>query len=347
MSFKKITTLIFSLLISIVSFGQISLGKILEVNPKKTKSEIFERFKKTTTVFVLSDIYEKDKYDKILKEVWTITPYKLVRETDFKDKDYYLGDFSIVKLESFAHSFGMRTQNIRQNLYIYLDIFFYENEADLKEISKKKKTKEEILKNLKKLEKEEIAQIILSPKMEYITAISNSGTTEEDLYQLIYNDDFALNNSLGFFKNNLQKFNSIIENEEQHSLYKKTIESSELKKLTTETLYISKNGENHFMDFKNRPSGPIPSLEDMEKVFTNYYKFPYEIIPHEDLDQKILNNEPFYYLRFSYDFNITLLQIVNAQTGDIIYSRHHLGTFYIVHQDQVKDLSKAIKKASK
>ncbi|WP_196889654.1 hypothetical protein [Aureivirga sp. CE67] len=350
MSIKKTISLLFLLLISIASVGQINVGKFKSEKSSFVKPKLLERFKKTTTIFVMSSLDEKDRYEELLKEIWTVTPFKVVNEADFKEKDYYLGNYSVAKLDGFKNSYLMNSGITTYNCYIYIDVFLFKNTSALNKIKKGEKTAQEVLDNLEKIKKAEIAQILLIPTMEYYgILLSADGGTKEDFIQAIYNDDFSTNNSLGFLKNNLQKLNEILQKDGKYTLLDKEIIAPELKKLASQNLYIQEDIYFHFMDLKKMyRTKKNPTPEDMKQILDDNYKYDYTLISKKELDQKILDNEPIYYLRFGYNNPKKFLHIVNAQTGEVVYKECIKGGFlYSVDDKQFKALSKAIKKASK
>ncbi|WP_196889653.1 hypothetical protein [Aureivirga sp. CE67] len=350
MNTKKITSLLLLLFISIVSFGQVSVGKTHIGKPKKIKPEIFDRFKKSTTIFVLSNVHEKSKYKEILDEVWTVSPYKLVDESDFNYQDYYFGNYSVGKLDGYTSSYRMKNGTLVERMHVYLDIYLYQNESDLKKIAKGKKTKEEILKKLKNPKHHDIARVQLSANWEFIAlALNTAGTTSNDIYQMVYNDEIATNNSLGFFKNNMQKINALIQKEERYWLYDTDSKDSELKKLATGTLYVPDNIKQYFRMMKNRkdPSAEA-QLKKMKDGFEKAYPYKYEIIEPAKLDQMILDEKPIYYLRFAFVNGQKFIHVVNAQTGEVVFRKYKKASLsFSLKEKHIKAISKAVKKAAK
>ena len=83
----------------------------------------------------------------------------------------------------------------------------------------------------------------------------------------------------------------------------------------------------------------------MDKLF-KYYDYKYQIISSEELNKKIMNNEPIYYLMYVRLNSDRFLSVVNAQTGEVVYRAYHsLG--YVLRSSIIKKLNKAIKKAAK
>ncbi|WP_196889655.1 hypothetical protein [Aureivirga sp. CE67] len=366
MNLKKITLLLLLLFVSLKMFSQVSVNKYPFAKAKKIKKEYFDRFKKSTTIFVLSNVHERSEYKKILDDVWTVTPYKLVDEIDYNFKDYYFGDYSIVKLEGLMHTGYTQSGHPISNIYIYLDVFLYDNESDLEEIAEGKYTKEEKLKvkvvdhNLKKVvfkknkknivKKIPIGRMFLSPTTEFANSASASVLMPSfDVYQTIFNDDICTNNSLGFFKNNMQKLNSLIQEEGMSFIKDDKFKNDELKKIATETLYLPENIKEFFIK-KNerRDTSPAAMLAKMKEEFTDTYDYKYAVVDMKELDKMILDKEPIYYLRAIFITGGKFYHIVNAQNGEVILKIYKKPSFKNYFKDKhIESINKAIKKALK
>ena len=76
---KKITILILALFFGFEMQSQVAISKNPYYGkPSKFEIERFDDFKKTTTIFVLNNLYDKKQYEDMLKSFWTITPYEVV-----------------------------------------------------------------------------------------------------------------------------------------------------------------------------------------------------------------------------------------------------------------------------
>ena len=76
-------------------------------------------------------------------------------------------------------------------------------------------------------------------------------------------------------------------------------------------------------------------------------RFSKSIISDEELNNKILNNEELYYLRYVRMNAERFLQVVNSKTGEIIYRNYITGMSYNIKSKDIKELNDKIKKASK
>lgn len=87
-------------------------------------------------------------------------------------------------------------------------------------------------------------------------------------------------------------------------------------------------------------------INKINSVFENY-NYPYEFIDNEELSDKIMAGEDFYYLRYVRLNAVQIYAIVNSKTGNVIYEVGHSGLSYNIKSKHLKELNKAIKKASK
>jgi hypothetical protein len=124
-----------------------------------------------------------------------------------------------------------------------------------------------------------------------------------------------MNYQIGFFKNHIQFINSNIKSNKKFNCLEEHIDNTKISQLKTKKLYIlNKATENFEMVLKN----DIDS--ELEKILSKY-KYQYEFITSEDLQNKILNNEEdFYYLLYSQINSKKIITITNSKTGEIIYS---------------------------
>ncbi|WP_196889648.1 hypothetical protein [Aureivirga sp. CE67] len=345
MKTQKLITLLILLFFSFSTIAQVSVARNHLKKPKKVKTKAFEKFKKSTTIFVLSNLHSKEEYEKILNEVWTVTPFKVVNEADYNYKDYYFGDYSIFGLATRSYRYRGKYGGLHVFNQSYLKLYVFNTKSSLKEIANDNKTEEEFLKNLKKVKTHEIGLILLNSAGEFKEQIYN-GLTREDIRQIIFNDSFSTNNTLGYFRNNLQKINTLLLEEQNHYLLDSDSNPEELMKLSSDTLYIPEFIKNYYRSSIYR----LPKDDSLLKVITDdfeeNYDFNFKIVTKEIIDQKILNKEPIYYLRFVSTNGNLFTHIVNAQTGEPIY-RQYKKLSFILRKKNIKKINKAIEKSVK
>lgn len=314
--FRTMKKLLLSFLLCLYSsiYAQVSIGHSHNGDYAVIKETAFTTFKNTTTVFVLSEALSNSFYQKILDEVWTVTPYKLVSKDDFVIENYNLDT------TSFAILTGQINTIVDPNLYgkttydyfIYIDFFMYKSALKKKEIelyNKMPTTKKEAY-NIESKHKDYFARINLMPTKEVAENLKNNDIKSINIYK----DKAFFNYTPGSLLNYFQFVNRKFIANESFGM-NKNIANAALKNLKTEVLYIPSSLVNYLRE-------PNSKLNDNEILATYFkdYPYKYEIIDENQLSYKIMDNHQLYYFRY-YNFNDNLyLQIVNSIDGDIIYS---------------------------
>jgi hypothetical protein len=144
----------------------------------------------------------------------------------------------------------------------------------------------------------------------------------------------------GLLKNYLQQLCADLQTGKKIDFHDDVTDKVKLKELATRTLYCPDDNFNKMGTFVK-----AGKTVDEKDVFEDY-KFDYKSISDKDLSDKILNStEPFYYLIFLRNSTSKLIEVVNSQTGEAIYSRYDKSMFIQnLKSGDLKDLYKAIKK---
>lgn len=145
--------------LSIKNYAQVAITPSERGANEEFKKGQLENFKKTTTVFVLPTRYKKEEYEKVLKEVWTVTSFKVVDFKDFKHLDFVNGTYS------FAEIFGdlLRTSSGTMYLHTNLGIKVLNKEKFAKEFQKLKIDDKKYNKKLRDLINENLSYIVRVP----------------------------------------------------------------------------------------------------------------------------------------------------------------------------------------
>ncbi|WP_237274670.1 hypothetical protein [Tenacibaculum ovolyticum] len=370
----KKTLLLILLLINSISFSQISVSSSHVGKAEKIKEEDFNRFKKSKTIFILSNVLDKSEYEKILKNSWTVTPYQIVNIDIFRYSNYLTNNYSFVELNTInknitrASSISNPTNGISpmmsaSYLYLNLDVFMLENKTILKKLDKiKNKKPEKKYKNTKEIFHENrinlsrvylflnsnSARNILLENSEIQKIVAKKTTTysekENNIFsKILYTKDIFRNYKPGFLKNYFQKINTQLTKNEKYWLYGSD-HTNEIKELKNKTLYIPK-----YLDIKFHPFKGTESSEGDERIkkLLEKYQHKYEVIKANDISEKIMNNEEFYYLRYVRMNTDRFIQIVNSKNGEIIYREYIHGMSYNLKSKNFKKLNKTIFKALK
>jgi len=336
------------LLVALASFAghsQISFGaKHFNKSGELEKGEL-EKFKSTTTIFVLSDVIDKNEYEKILKETWTVTPYKILTREEYELIELYQKNYSFVELMSTKKTKSSKMAGI--SLYTYLDIGMY-NVTEIDKELPKVKTKNEKKRKYKIHEiftenKKTIARIHLFPTRDFVDDV----IFEWRMYKVvdkIYSENVFFNYTTGMLKNYFQKANNLIEIGDPYAMSGKDFNMEEIAKLSTSKLYVP----NYLKGWKNTIKATIDDeAEAIALELFSTYEFDYEFISTEDLDSKIASGKEFFYLRYVVANNEKFVQIVNSKTGDIIFRDYITGMSWMIKKNNIEYLSKIITNSKK
>lgn len=335
----KEIVLLMMLFISLNNYSQFAVSPSGRGADEKFEDDRLEKFKKTTTIFVLSDQYSKEDYERILKEVWTVTPFKVINYKDFKVLDIVNGNYSFVKM------FGNISISEKGTTYVNTSMT-----VKIMDVEKYKKSYKKLDPNSKKfVEKEDqifyenlidIARFPLSINNKFLSKIMKSSLSDENLakfYNEMYTEKSFSNLNLGMLKNYFQQINKFIDKSEHCGLYDDFV-SPELQKLQTSVLYIPETYKNEYDPYKITEK--TLSEKEIDELLTAY-KYKHQFISETDLEKRILNNEEIYYLRYVSMNANKYLQIVNGKTGEPLYYFYGIISYNLKDKD-FKKIYKAI-----
>lgn len=330
---KSIITLFF-LFISIHIFSQVSVGPKHIGKSSRFDKGVLDQFKNTTTIFVLSDNYDRSTYEQILKESWTVTPYKLVNYDDFSITNYLGEGYSIAQISGFIRTVSSNRVT-RTSFFPYIEINMYDGEEIVKranELSEKK---------FKKRFQRIIDGNSISIALFYLHTRDEFLNTRH--LDRLYREDAFFNDNPGMLKNYFQKINQQLEKEQIYWMFGGDY-LPEIKNLTSQKLYIPS-----YIGIKYNAWKGIDGEEDEGNIhdLLKNYDYDYEMIEENDLSNKILENEEFYYLRYVRVNAERFLQIINSKTGEIVYRDYMPGTSYRIKGKHISNINSKIKRASK
>lgn len=343
-------------ILSITANSQVSVSKRHTGTAQKIGDKDFEHFYKTTTVFLFSNVYDTSVYEEVLKQSWTVTPYKIVAIDDFDLSNYLDGFYSFVSIGALKID-RQKSNNLNVlSLYCFFDVYMFNENEKIKELVKLSKKSEMKIKNYNVMVENKInlARFYLYPKAEFIDKIykesisysrtikalfSESQPKGEGAKALI-NEEMFYNYKPGFLVNYFQKVSQLLKDKQTNWMYAKEAKE-ELADLKTETLYIPEYLNVKYDPWTLRDSDKTE--DEKIKLFSKYnYKFQY--ITDAEINKKILNTEKFYYLRYVRTNAERFLQVINSKTGEIVYSDYITGLSYQLKADHIEDLSDKIKK---
>lgn len=321
------------------AFCQISVASDHTGRLEKLKEKDFKKFKSSTTLFVFSDVIEKEVYEQILKKSWTVTPYEIIEYDDFDIKNYNTDAYSLATINSFLYS--TTSMDMSKPSMPKLSANFDISMIDGKKIS------EELSKNKIKPSKK---RKIIAANSSFIARFRLYFTTEYQQDRLgeakyiankeAFKEDAFYNYQPGFLLNYFQKINDLLLKEENYWMYQKYT-TPELAKLKDEVLYIPANFKTFYNNYSYKKKEK--RVQEAIEVFNNY-NYKHEFIEMDLLNKRILANEEFYYIRYVGSGSEKFTEIVNAKTGEIIFKDYKGGFNFSLKmmKKNLKNLNKKI-----
>jgi hypothetical protein len=331
---KQIVALLF-ILTSFSVQSQVSISSEHYGRLKNIKKEEFARFKKTKTIFILSNVFTVEEYTKVISDSWTITPFEIVniKDVDLSNYDLEKTSFALLgaQIVNIQKSSGMNYNKY----FTYFDFFIYERDKKKKEIEKYKNMSDNKKEkyNILNYYKDNFARFYLLPNSDLLLSLYNGDASFD-----IFSKESFYNYKLGFLKNYFQFINNKMDKNESYWFYQNTT-TSEFKELKSKTLYIPSYISEHLSGDDKMYTKSI-----FEELFADY-EYKYEFIEDNILNQKILAGEEFYYLRYARVNTERFLQVVNSKNGEIIYADYITGLSVSLKPKHIKELSKAVSKS--
>ncbi|WP_109301370.1 hypothetical protein [Aquimarina sp. AU474] len=309
MNYKtKVLILSFIALFPTFVISQVRVGDFIYSKYKfnKLNKKDLNRFTNTKTTFILPEFFSKESYEKLLNQVWNVTPYRIVYRDDFTG-DTIKTDDALARFKSMEIEKTTKSGMVVSYVFNFLDFHVVDK------VKNKKKGKV--------WWKSRVGTIYFTPNIKIRQQIEASSGEREISGDL-------LNFRLGYLKNYLQLVNNSLKNKKSIDIYDDFI-SPELEKLKDQTLYIDSNllyGYNPFTASGKKS----PEIEKL----TQDYTFKYEVIDYNKLEEKIFNEKnDFFYLMYNQINSNKIINIVNGKTGEIIYQKHTTVSYNLKPKD--------------
>jgi len=266
---KKIISL-FLLILTTVGFSQ---------SKKKFKQfySSIRNAKTQTTLFVVNQQYTLQQYEDILKEAWTVTPFKVIYNKDYNIVECAKNNYSVVSIGVLHEDYEIRENSTTTR--ITNSNFYYEyTYLNLSKIPKKNPAY-----NIYKKHIRNIGGFLLkghnyfNPANFYKPLNKNNAYT---LYDILYEPNLFINSDLLSLQSEFKKLNLMVENNTK-STYRKgkhlinKNKRRQLHTLVSDTLYI--------------PYGT-------PKMSYKQYAYPYKVVPYRQIQEKVLSGEHVKYL---------------------------------------------------
>lgn len=276
------------------SFAQIFVRNDQFCDAGKLTQKDYDRLKAGTLYFVAPNhlIENEEEFKAALEKGWKYTSIEIIEE---KDIEKHIG-------EENASFFSMG--------YLLVNNFFTEVYYELWQLKNPEK-------GYKKTNMQVIAKFEIDLTCELLFEIRNAKPKEIDA--LLQKKNEINNFKPGIIANYLRIIDNCLTNKEKICT-KEVSDKEEIKNLAEDTLYITKN----FMQFMNyNNDGCFTKKLNKDEVIGDY-PFPYKFITPEELNEKLLTNDKFYYLLFS--STIPYVTIYHSN-GKFVYNTILLGNY--------------------
>ncbi|KZS41927.1 hypothetical protein AWE51_00340 [Aquimarina aggregata] len=320
------------------SHAQINIGKSkspINLYVSKHKQGVFDKVKSAKTLFVVPKVVDAEKFKALISEVWNFNETLFVDQDTFKEnlEKYISQGNSIIQLIDNGYTkqktggvMGPGTRTVGE--YIVFKFMMTSNYENIKK-GKKGKLKYDYL---------NVAEIFFTPNIRYRQDISSKMRIGSmDKINAKYGEEPGFYNfNMGYIKNYFQELNRRLSNSENLVIEDGIKKEDKIKELKEKTLYAPK----WILKKYNALAATWGKTRTAEDIFGKY-NHKYEIIDNEELSNKIINGEDFYYLMHTQFNQKKIISIIHSLTGEIIYLKEE-GSYNLTDSD-IKGFAKIIK----
>lgn len=317
-----------ALLQSLAGTAQIQIGS--SENPAmnragKISSANLARLKKTTTLFTLpySDYDKVADFEKAIKSVWTITPFKIIKPDEMNG---YLGKsgYSIFSFGGYMRQQQGGTANAT-NMHLVYDLYMTEEKKN------------------GKLNTDYFARIGVFPDTKtFLTAMRNSTRRNDDfssrMLNYIYNDAVIYNWNPGFLQGYLKLVNDGLMANDERGQFSEHEDAKALASLQNDTLYVP-----DYVNIKVNAMTGVEEKDEDDDGLKESYPYPIKVLPAADLSKLILeSSKPVKYLVYTKSSTDKFINVYESGTGKMLYARYAKLAYNFKNKDLSK-LAKSIK----
>ena len=295
--------------------------------------EAIARLKNGTTYFALQDTGSAAARDfkAVILKHWTYSKPVFILYQDMYN--YLSADVSFFSLSGYETTTTFRrhyadgsalTGTSYTNTHFYLELWTLEEKKLDKWLKKKKKTDElptELKIQLARIELYTDFESLSRPELLFDADVDGGGHIR--------------NWGPGYLKGYVNSLMLLLDKGEAKTLFSKTLDLKELKKLKKATLYIP----DYTLIKFNKWNGDETKRHE-EKSLLGGYKYPYRLVSNEELNRLIMEaTEPVYYLVYIKSSTDKYISVYNGQSGKLIYSVYSPISYNIKSKDLGKLLS--------
>jgi len=311
------------LLISFSVQSQIVVGKhkLFELSPSKNDKELIDILEQKKTLFVLPSTFSIKDYEEVINSVWNISAVEVVWNENFDkmkqeeiEAKYPLNIYSYFRLTSTKVRRTSSSGTIVDYLFNKMDLNVYK--------FKKKNNKGKDI-----FEDEPIATIFFTPNIQQ---------RKDNVSGRKINSSEFLNFDLGYLKDYLKIVNNKLKVNGYVNCFDDFQDKKNLKNLKLKTLYIPES-----TGLKYNPALRTEGKKRDNDELLKDYKYKYEVVTDEQLNEKILKGEEIFYLQYSQINSYKLISVIDNKNSEISYNLK-TSMSYNINAKDFKELSKKI-----
>lgn len=297
---KKISLFFTLTVLSVICKAQVSY-----FGNEAAKNEKLDAFKNTTTFFTFQyrDYQELEKFDKAIKKVWTVTPYKIIKPGELAKVDAENASYSLFYFDGYNESVDTVT-NINT---IYT--------LKLITPSQKPKQKEESVLATTNLYADIYTNQLIK---ETGGRIATRKGPKSNLLNQLYNNSKFYNWSPGFLTGYLKQINDGLTAGKSQYLDFQFYNKVRFPLLAKETLYIPE----YIRAMFSITRAPGTTNASKQEVPLEPYTYKLKFLRYAEMDSLILNQTtPIKYLIYTQRSNDKIISIYDSRDDQIIYQR--------------------------
>lgn len=299
------------------TFGQINVGpnENYQLKTGEFEQANLNKLKSSKTLFVYrdSDNVNLELFESTLSEVWDYTELEFVSYKEYTSRTYD-ESYSFFTIGGRHQIKTSSSDMVTRNTHIFLTLWMINGNKKLT-----------------------FCRIELYPTF---TTYQKAKDTEDNVSLMVkhlYEESKLHNWNLLYLKNALQLVNEKLTKSDEHWIANSEV-YSDLSHLKNDTLYIPEYTLIKFGAF----TGDESKRHNVKKLFKKY-PYPYKVLSMEELLEKALHSEkPLYYLSYIKSSTDKYVSVVNAKTGELLYSDYSPVSYNIKDKD-FKKLAKEIK----
>lgn len=310
--------------------AQVSIGR--SVSPtnlyiRDIHEKYFDFLENTTSYLIVPESLDFEATKDIITDIWTYNHIVFVSAEDYDEDSLIKKGNAIIKIHDTGYKItrekhGRPSRTVNSWFAYKFELIAYYNVT----VNKKGKKNPDILK---------LADICFTQSMHHRYKMQSA--YKEKKAEDIMDEPDCYNFQLGFIKNYFQILNKGLTERKTLDLEEKFIDETNIKLLKDQTLFAPE----WILKRVNPFTAILKKIETPEELFKNY-EYSYEMLSYNELNDKILSGEEFYYLMHTQFNEHQILSIINSVSGAIIYSAEKKS--YNISSKDIRDISKTISK---